>query len=43
MPEAVRRVEISFTLNGEPVRLRVYPMTRLLDVLRQDLRLTGTK
>lgn len=43
MPEDKRRVEISCTVNGDTVSLRVYPMTRLLDVLREDLQLTGTK
>jgi aerobic carbon-monoxide dehydrogenase small subunit len=38
-----QRVEISCTVNGDPVSLRVYPMSRLLDVLREDLQLTGTK
>jgi len=36
-------VELSCTVNGEPRRLRAYPMARLLDVLRDELRLTGTK
>ncbi len=31
------------TVNGESRHLRVYPMERLLDVLRQQLGLTGTK
>ena len=35
--------EISFAVNGEPKTVHVYPMERLLDVLRQQLRLTGTK
>jgi carbon-monoxide dehydrogenase small subunit len=35
--------EINFTVNGERVAARAYPMERLLDVLRNDLRLTGTK
>ena len=43
MPEDKRRVEISCTVNGDTVSLRVYPMSRLLDVLREDLQLTGTK
>jgi carbon-monoxide dehydrogenase small subunit len=43
VPEDKRRVEISCTVNGDTVSLRVYPMTRLLDVLREDLQLTGTK
>jgi carbon-monoxide dehydrogenase small subunit len=35
--------EISFVVNGEPKTVHVYPMERLLDVLRQQLLLTGTK
>ena len=35
--------EIRFTLNGKPVRLVSDPLRRLLDVLRDDLSLTGTK
>jgi carbon-monoxide dehydrogenase small subunit len=35
--------EISLTVNGEPKTVRAYPMERLLDVLRQQLGLTGTK
>ena len=35
--------EIAFTVNGEPQRVEVFPMARLLDVLREELRLTGTK
>jgi aerobic carbon-monoxide dehydrogenase small subunit len=31
------------TLNGKPRRIDVHPMTRLLDVLREDCRSTGTK
>jgi carbon-monoxide dehydrogenase small subunit len=38
-----REVEVNFTVNGTPHRLRALPMARLLDVLREDLRLTGTK
>jgi carbon-monoxide dehydrogenase small subunit len=34
---------IRFTLNGEPCAVQTPPMKRLLDVLREDLRLTGTK
>jgi aerobic carbon-monoxide dehydrogenase small subunit len=36
-------IEIDFTVNGRKAEVRVYPMARLLDVLREDLRLTGTK
>jgi aerobic-type carbon monoxide dehydrogenase small subunit (CoxS/CutS family) len=32
-----------FTLNGRSVRVDVHPMKRLLDVLREDCGLTGTK
>jgi aerobic carbon-monoxide dehydrogenase small subunit len=35
--------ELALTVNGHPVTMRVFPMERLLDVLRQELRLTGTK
>jgi len=37
------RAEISFSVNGEPKTVHVYPMERLLDVLRQQLQLSGTK
>jgi aerobic carbon-monoxide dehydrogenase small subunit len=35
--------DISFMVNGERRTVRAYPMERLLDVLRQQLSLTGTK
>jgi carbon-monoxide dehydrogenase small subunit len=38
-----RTSTVSFTVNGQPVRLEAHPMARLLDVLRSDLHLTGTK
>ncbi|MCA8943443.1 MAG: (2Fe-2S)-binding protein [Planctomycetes bacterium] len=34
---------IHLTVNDAPVALEVPPLRRLLDVLREDLRLTGTK
>lgn len=34
---------IEFRVNGESRRLEVFPMARLLDVLREQLQLTGTK
>jgi carbon-monoxide dehydrogenase small subunit len=34
---------INFAVNGEQRTLEVYPMARLLDVLREQLELTGTK
>jgi len=36
-------VEITFSVNNESKTLKVYPMERLLDVLRGQLKLTGTK
>jgi carbon-monoxide dehydrogenase small subunit len=36
-------VTITCRVNGEPVTLEAHPMARLLDVLRVQLRLTGTK
>jgi carbon-monoxide dehydrogenase small subunit len=35
--------ELSFTVNGEPKTVLVFPMERLLDTLRQQLGLTGAK
>ena len=37
------KCEISFTVNGESKTVQAYPMERLLDVLRHELALTGTK
>jgi len=34
---------VNFTVNGEARRVEVFPMARLLDVLREQLQLTGTK
>lgn len=34
---------VSFEVNGSAVSVEVAPMKRVLDVLREDLRLTGTK
>lgn len=34
---------VAFTVNGTPVEVDRPPMSRLLDVLREDLHLTGTK
>lgn len=39
MPE----VTITFTVNGEAATVTTHPLARLLDVLRQQLHLTGTK
>jgi aerobic carbon-monoxide dehydrogenase small subunit len=38
-----QKIEISCTVNNEARTLHAYSMERLLDVLREQLRLTGTK
>jgi carbon-monoxide dehydrogenase small subunit len=37
------KIEINCTVNDQRQTLHAYPMERLLDVLREQLRLTGTK
>lgn len=37
------KVKIRFSVNGETQSVEAYPMERLLDVLREQLHLTGTK
>ena len=37
------KVSVRCIVNGEAVVLHAYPLARLLDVLREELRLTGTK
>jgi carbon-monoxide dehydrogenase small subunit len=37
------KTAMRFTLNGRALRLAVHPLKRLLDVLREDCGLTGTK
>src|ERR1043165_3903740 len=39
----VNKTAIEFEVNGASHKLEVFPMARLLDVLREGLRLTGTK
>ncbi len=39
----VPAVTVACRVNGSPVELHGHPMDRLLDVLRRELRLTGTK
>jgi carbon-monoxide dehydrogenase small subunit len=41
--DAVSKTEIECTVNGEYRRVHAYPMARLLDVLREEMHLTGTK
>jgi aerobic carbon-monoxide dehydrogenase small subunit len=40
---ASSKLDISFRVNGARKTVRAYPMERLLDVLRRNLGLTGTK
>ena len=35
--------QLKFTLNGKPVEMMVRPKTLLVDLLRKELKLTGTK
>jgi carbon-monoxide dehydrogenase small subunit len=42
-PETGAKCEVLFTVNGEAKKLLAHPMERLLDVLRNDLKLTGAK
>ena len=39
----ITKTAIELKVNGESHKLGVFPMSRLLDVLREELRLTGTK
>jgi len=43
LPETSATYEISFSVNGEVKKVFALPMERLLDVLRNDLKLTGRK
>lgn len=44
MPDVLKeKVHIKFTLNGEPAEVAFAPHKTLLEVLREDLALTGTK
>ncbi|MFC7063772.1 (2Fe-2S)-binding protein [Halobacillus seohaensis] len=36
-------IEVSFTINQKQINLEVIPTTRLVDILRDELHLTGTK
>ncbi|MFI5290272.1 MAG: (2Fe-2S)-binding protein, partial [Polyangia bacterium] len=36
-------MKVSFSLNGKPRKVKVAPMKRLLDTLREECGLTGTK
>ncbi|HKX29592.1 MAG TPA: (2Fe-2S)-binding protein [Blastocatellia bacterium] len=43
MSEIDGKITITFTVNGTSRTVRAWSMARLLDVLREELRLTGTK
>ena len=43
MPDAARKIRIACEINGRPMSLEAHPMSRLLDVLREQAGLTGTK
>ena len=43
MPEAARKIRVQCVINGRVTTLEAYPMARLLDVLREQAGLTGTK
>ncbi|HEY1865701.1 MAG TPA: (2Fe-2S)-binding protein [Candidatus Acidoferrales bacterium] len=43
MPEYTRKIRIQCQINGHATTLEAYPMARLLDVLREQAQLTGTK
>jgi carbon-monoxide dehydrogenase small subunit len=43
MPEATRKIRVQCVINGRAAVFETYPMARLLDVLREQAGLTGTK
>ena len=43
MSDAAGKIRVTCTVNGKRETLHAYPLARLLDVLRDELRLTGTK
>jgi carbon-monoxide dehydrogenase small subunit len=43
MPDAARKIRMQCHVNGRATEFEVYPMARLLDVLREQPGLTGTK
>lgn len=43
MDVEAKKIPRTFTVNGKSQTVEAYPMARLLDVLREELRLTGTK
>src|SRR5258708_27573101 len=43
MPEAARKIRVQCEINGKVLSLEAHSMARLLDVLREQAGLTGTK
>jgi aerobic carbon-monoxide dehydrogenase small subunit len=43
MPEAARKIRVQCEVNGKTLSFETFPMERLLDVLREQAGLTGTK
>jgi carbon-monoxide dehydrogenase small subunit len=43
MPNTARKIRVQCVINGRATTLEAYPMARLLDVLREQAGLTGTK
>ena len=39
----MEKIKLQFQVNGQPHTVEAFPMIRLLDVLREQLHLTGTK
>jgi carbon-monoxide dehydrogenase small subunit len=43
LSDTVNRIDITCKVNGETRQIKAFPMARLLDVLREEMHLTGTK
>ncbi|MBT2654876.1 (2Fe-2S)-binding protein [Bacillus sp. ISL-18] len=43
LPAMTPKIELMLTVNGNPQQLEAAPAARLVDILREDLGLTGTK
>jgi carbon-monoxide dehydrogenase small subunit len=42
-PKSVEKIRVSCSVNSQPASFETYPMARLLDTLRENMKLTGTK
>ena len=43
MSEVIKEQTVTLTVNGAKFKITVHPMERLLDVIREEINLTGTK